>query len=380
MTAWKLAYENRFPRHATSRGTIVSAFRAAEGRQDVASGPVFTSSSGFGGFGIGTGRNLFYRPADQLQGVIGLDVTIGFGVIALFNFGPIPLFTAGAGGLHARLQATGAPTASGFIRCRLTVRFGGESADVEHLVFHQARAPSQLEHRRLRVRWESKGQLQVWLDDDLVAFENALAAGGRTTLDRIVVGDADLPMSSVLNATVSFMRVVELREDAAAGEFGTMLDPLVLPPINERCEKSSGALLERLMRDMRALMAGFNASQTTPWRSDTGGSPFSDAALAVHKDATEAGRAFSVYIRSGSDGDRQALMDHIEAMLAQLAADQPDRFKALAQDAHDSRERLDEHCKKALDTMRLLNPGLFKRLDPLSADLGRIVADLGGTA
>jgi hypothetical protein len=236
MTTWRLLYENRFPANAETGATILDFSRAAEGTQSVQSGPVFLLFSGFRGLGIGEGRHLTYRPAASLQGVIGLDVTIDLGVIVLIDGRPLTLFATGTAGLSASLVPTGPPAAGGQTTCRLTVRLDDAEVTVEGLRFRSRIGPQALERRRLQIRWSTNGQLQVWLDELLAAYENAFKPGHRFALSQLSIGDVAQPLTGVVNAAVTHARVVELREDSGVESLGEQLNPEYAPEISERCE------------------------------------------------------------------------------------------------------------------------------------------------
>jgi hypothetical protein len=378
MTTWRLLYENRFPRNADTGATILDVRRAADGVQTVQSGPVFIIFSGFHGLGMGEGRNLTYRPVSALADVIGVDVTMEIGIIALFEARPLTLFSTGGGGMSAVLTATGPPSPSGHTTCRLTLRVASAVATVDGVRFRHRFGTQQLEPRRLQVRWTTNGQLHVWLDGLLIAYENAFAPGHRFTLGQLAIGDVDLTMTGVVNAAISGVRIVELREESGVDSLAGQLDPEYVPPIPDRCVKVARATLEQILRDTRALMAAFTASRTSPWRKPVGGNPFTPAALGAHEAGAKAGVAFARYLRSGSPEARQAVLSHLKDLLETLAADQPALFQALMSKSRDARAALDTHCKEAAYAIRSSNPRLFAKLDPLSADLEDLIQSLGG--
>lgn len=379
MTSWRLLYENRFPANAETGATVLDFSRAAEGTESVQTGPVFLLFSGFRGLGIGEGRNLTYRPADSLQGVIGLDVTIDLGVIVLIDGRPLTLFSTGTPGLSATLLSTGPPAAGGQLTCRLTVRLADAQTTVEGLRFRGRLGPQALERRRLQIRWSTNGQLQVWLDELLLAYENAFKPGHRFALSQLSIGDVAQPLTGVVNAAVTNARVVELRDDSAVASLGEQLNPEYVTPISERCEKVARATLEQLLRDARALMAAFNASSTAPWRQPDGGNPFTLAALTAHRAGGRAGVAFSRYLRDGTAESRGTVLANLKSLLQTLASDQPALFKQLVAKADEARKALDDgHCKEAVYDIRAANPKLFEKLEPLGAEVEALIDSLGG--
>jgi hypothetical protein len=375
MTTWRLFYENRFPSNATTGATILDVQRAAAGTLSIQTGPVFTSSTGVRGFGIGNGRNLTYRPAAALRGIIGLDVSMEIAFLGLIEGQPITLFSTDA--TSAVVTPIGPPAPDGHTACRLTVRVANTTATVEGLQFRRRFGPQPPERRRLQVRWTTSGQLHVFLDGQLVAYENAAAPGFSFSLVRWSVGDIDLPLTAILHAAVSNVRVVELREESAVESFGEALDPGELPEISDRCVKVTQTTVQQHLREARALMAQFNLSQTAPWRPPDGGSPFKPAAVAVHEAGGSAGVALGRYLREGTDAARDQVVTHLRKVLTTIAADQPDAFKALLSKIRRAQYAAQPDCKISAEKVRAANPDLFKKLDALHDAIGEIVADLG---
>lgn len=378
MTTWSLLYENQFPRNAQTGGTILDFHRAAEGAQSIQSGPVFFLFTGFHGLGIGDGRNLTYRPNVPLRDIIGIDIAIEIAFIGLFEGRPLTLVSTETTGPSAVLAATGPPTTGGHTPCRLTLRLDDAVTTVDGLRFRQRFGIQELERRRLQVRWSTNGQLHVWLDGLLIAYENAVKPGHRFNLGRFSIGDVAQPTNGVVNAAVTGFRLVELREDQATTALGEQLDPECIPEISERCEKVARAELEQLLRDARKLMAAFNASRTSPWRKTDTGNPFTSEALKAHQAGAQAGVAFARYLRDGSSESRQEVFSNLKTLLEILAADQPTLFAELVKKGRQARKALDPYCGEAAQDLRAKNPRLFGKLDPLSAELEELINNLGG--
>jgi len=378
MTAWKLLYENRFPTTAGSTRSIPDSYRAAEGEQSVESGVVILSFSGIPGFGIGDGRNLTYRPSDSLQNVIGMDVAIEFAPIRISQGQEHPLFSCDPNGLSLTLSAE-EPPATEFQKLKLTIKLDGLAKTIDSVTFriHRQFPNQELQLRRLRLRWTTNGQLHLWLDDNLIAYENAVQAGTRYKLDTLTIGDASRPNSGRIEATLTSFRFAELRENSSGEALGEQLDP-ALPDIDERCEKAAQHALNQLMRDARQLMAGFNQSQTSPWRIGDAGTPFKAASVSVHEAGKGAGNAFARYLREESPEARQEVASHLETLLQHLAADQPILFRNLIEKAAETRKSLNQHCKKAAKEARNINTDLLKKLDPLGKDIQEIIHSLTG--
>jgi len=178
MTTWKLLYENSFPKLAETLGTTFEVFRAAQGSQSVQSGPVFMRFTGFGGFGIGRGRNITYRPSTELQNVIGIEVSMELGLLYLVEGQPLKLFTTEASGLSATLSRSEPE------KTRLTVQLDSSIITIDDLklrpIFQHG-----MDRQRLVIRWSTNGQVHVFLDGHLVAYENAVSVGHRFNLGKL---------------------------------------------------------------------------------------------------------------------------------------------------------------------------------------------------
>lgn len=373
MTTWRLFYENGFPSNAVTGATIVDVQRAAAGTLSIQTGPVFTSSSGVRGFGIGDGRNLTYRPTSALRGVVGLDVLLEVAFLSLIQGQPIGLFSTDT--VSAVVTPTAPPAADGRTSCTLAITVAGQSTSVAALTFRGRAGLQPLERRRLQVRWTTNGQLHVFLDGQLVAYEPAASPGVSFNLTRWSLGDVDRPMTAVLFAAITHARVVELREDSAIDSLGEALDPEQLPEIDARCVKVAQATVQQHLRAARALMARFNQSRTAPWRAADGGSPFTPAAVLVHEAGGRAGVALNRYLQDGTDASRDEVVSHLRKVLTALASDQPEAFKALWTSLTQASTQYD--CQLSAAKIRESNPELVNKLDALRDAVGDIVAGLG---
>jgi hypothetical protein len=375
MTTWRLFYENRFPSNATTGATILDVQRAAAGTLTIQTGPVFTSSTGSHGFGIGSGRNLTYRPTAALNGIIGLDVSMELGILRLVEGQPIVLWSTDGASADVTPMAPAAP--DGRTPCRLTVRVGNAAANIDGVRLRRRSGNQAAPRHRLQVRWTTNGQLHLFVDGQLAAYENAAAPGFSFGLARWSVGNVDGTMTGLLDASVTGVRVVELREESAAESFGEALDPLALPEIGDRCLKVTHTTVHRHLREARALMARFNQSQTAPWRAADGGSPFTPAAVAVHQAGGRAGVALGRYLREGTDAAREQVVTDLGKVLTAIAADQPDAFKALVTTIRAAQKAAHSDCYASAEKIRAADPALFKKLDPLHDAIEAIVASLG---
>ncbi|HEY7533278.1 MAG TPA: hypothetical protein VH681_10915, partial [Nitrospiraceae bacterium] len=220
MTTWKLVYENRFPVNATTGAPIPNLFRAARGIQTIQAGPVFTLFTGLPGFGIAAGRNITYRLESPLEKLIGVDLSMEFGFVGLFEGQTLSLFSTDSAGLSARLVPTGPPAPSGHTVCRLTLQLDDGVTTIDGLRFRPRVGAQSLELRRLQVHWYTNGQLHVSLDGQLIGYENAFKPGHRFNMGGFSIGDVQQPANAVINVAVTGFRLIELREDSAVEAIG----------------------------------------------------------------------------------------------------------------------------------------------------------------
>ena len=373
MTSWRLLYENRFPANATTGKTVFGAHRAAAGAQTEQSPPAFFDADSLAGFGIGDGRNLTYRPDAPLRQLIGVDIAMEIAIVSFRRDRPFTVFSTDGSDLSATL--TGTVPAAGQTVWRLTLQVSDVVTTIDGLRFPSGSQP--LGRRRLQLRWTTNGQLHVLFEGQLVAYENAVKPGHRFDVGRLSIGDVDQPDNGEVNAKITKFRLVELREDSTIGAFGDQLNPEYVPTIPDRCERAARARLQQLLLETRKLMAGFTASQTSPWRESDSGTPFTPVALAAHKAGAEAGLAFARYLRDGATDTRAEVSSRMRELLAILAADQPTLFKKLIAQADAAREALYTDCRGVAEDVRHANPRLFKKLDPLAAELEALIRRLG---
>lgn len=336
----------------------------------------FAPSRGMLGFAVGEGRNVTFRPESPLEGMIGFDVTLDFVMLGLAVGGSFSLFSTSNNGFTARMTATETPPDSTDVICRLTVGVGDAFTSFNGLRF-ETLATDLADGRRLRIRWMTIGQLQVWLDDELIGHENGVGTGVRPGLVRLSLGDVDQPIGGV-RAFVTYFRAIELREKSAVDEVGRLLDPEHIPEIPETCLKVAGAEYDRVMRAMRKLRAGFAMSQTSNWRLGDSGQPFSPTAQGLQDARAKAGRAVVDYLRDGGDDTRSTAAAHVKEVLTTLATDQPALFQDVLTKQKEAREAAQAHCGYALDEVRAANPALMKKLEALNADVETVLEALGG--
>ncbi|WP_171101934.1 hypothetical protein [Ruegeria sp. HKCCD7255] len=393
MTAWTLFYENRFPPKADGPDITPDDFRGVEGQQtvkdfegfiavldrdevgeeDEARPPRDDAGEGRAGFGIGPGRNIVFEPTRKMQDVVGADITLRLAVSFMRVGQSCSVLSLGQNGIALGLTALEAADENNNQKFRLEIQTSVGTVTVAPLILTKVARNDLKSFLTLRVRWEAKGQLRVWRDDDLIAYENAVGVGLKLRLDRIMLGEIGNPLEGTSNVMIAGLRVLELREDAAAGELGDILDPRGADEIADRCNELARLSLNRLTTQMRGLMAGFIQNQTTPWRQGMAQPAFSESALALHASAQNAGLALPRYLQSGDEAERTSLIEGLSEVLTSLAADQPQLFDELLATSVQPPADLLETCGPSIDRLRQENGDLMARLEPISTELEAVV-------
>jgi hypothetical protein len=126
---------------------------------------------------------LGYHFQRALENVIGVDLSVDLVLSAQAAFEHLTVLSLGGGTvtlvvLNVQFAFIG-PNLEGRARVLFTV-------DGESLEFTLRFAPSQT--LRLRVRWHTHGQVQVWQERVLRAYEPGFAAGHAVGIDRLAVG------------------------------------------------------------------------------------------------------------------------------------------------------------------------------------------------
>lgn len=373
-TVWNAVYENRFPKKFDGSGAL-DAFRAADGQQEIQDGPVSTSFTGLPGFGIAAGRSVAYSLDNTLRDVIGVDAVLDF----VFRFLPVgqmvSLFNIDNNLINISLLSES--TTQQETICRLLLRVGDKSVEVSNLPFSFSSFPLKFANRRLRVRWYTNGQLQVWLDEDLIAYQNNAAPGRSFSLASFHVGEPQGQLTGIINVSVTGIRILELQDKNSTDVLGEQLDLCQSTYIPDECGKVAIDLHEKVMSETRTLMSKFVQSKTIPWRKEDGGSPFSNDSIIAHESAQSAAKAFADHLRSNNTESAEQMVSELKVFLNIIALDQPDLFESLVGESRIARKQLIKHCPKLLSSMR--SDPSFVRLEKILAPVDELLEQIGGT-
>lgn len=315
------------------------------------------------GFLVTPGRSLVYRFDEPLDDVIGVD--LGFDLAIRPQ--EVPAFQlVSLGGGRVTLSMTQlrfafiGPELQAFARIVLAV--DGQEMEVDQTFPGRGAI-------RLRIRWHTHGQGQIWLEGTLRAYQPGFAAGRSFGLDRLVVGGPEgviVDPGAVFRARRVYLKV--LRRDDARSEIDKHVpldDRYVQPtPCAERVRVVHRELLSR----SRQFMAGIVSSLTTSWREGQPGGPFSREADAAHRAAVAAAEAFGSFLDTGDPAAMETFLERIGEFLDVLAATDPAGYADLLADLTARAEALDPYCREELQASYAANAGV---LGPLAELLQR---------
>lgn len=258
MSVWKSIFLHEFPDgDLTNLHAVPGEVAVSPGGPLVGPPP----EPGERGFSVHPGRTISYALADPLAEVIGVDVSLDVDLRPQPGQA-FPLLSIDGGAVELSLSrlrfAFIGPELRGFTRLAFAV--GDERIEVD-LEF------SDLETLRLRARWHTHGQGQIWQQGTLRAYEPGFAAGRRLALGRLVGGGPEgviVDPGGLFRARRVYWKA--LREDDARA---TIDDHL---PLDERylkptpCAERVRALFVEATSRSREFMTGVVSALTTSWR------------------------------------------------------------------------------------------------------------------
>lgn len=214
------------------------------------------------GFLVSPGRLLGYHFQRAIENVIGVDLSVDLVLSAQAAFEHLTVLSLGGGKvtllmLNVQFAFIG-PNIDGRARVLFTVN--GESME-----FNLRFVPSQT--LRLRVRWHTHGQVQVWQERVLRAYEPGFAAGRAVGIDRLAVGGpGGLGGGGAAGILVRRVYVKLLRRDDSRNELRKQvaIDTSMLP--RTPCATAAGALLADMLAQIRKFMTEVILKTTTLWR------------------------------------------------------------------------------------------------------------------
>jgi hypothetical protein len=311
------------------------------------------------GFRVSPGRELRYQFQGALANVIGVDLSVDLVLSAQAAFEYLTVMSLG-GGAVTLVMVNAEPTFSGnnvVFRVRVRFTVAGETMDFSLRV-----VPSQTV--RLRVRWHTHGQVQVWQESLLRAYQPGFAAGHAVGIDRLAVGGpGGLGGGGAAGILVRRVYVKLLRRDDSREELSEQvpIDTSMLP--RTPCATAANALLADMHARIRKFMTEFIVKTTTSWREGQPQAPFSPEANAAHQAAVAAGEAFVAFLATHEETAARSFLEQISKLLDTAAAADPPRYAALLEELAHLAETLDPKCR---DELRPLYEANAQTLEPLA--------------
>jgi hypothetical protein len=323
------------------------------------------------GFLVALGRELRYQFQGALANVIGVDLSVDLVLSADAAFQDLTVLSLGGGAV--RLVMPSVDTVESRAGFRLTV--DGASMD-----FTLDYVPSQTMH--LRVRWHTHGQVQVWQERLLRAYQPGFAAGHAVDIDQLTVGG---PIGGV-GREGGYIRVRRvyvklLRRDDSRNELGEQvdIDTSMLPRTS--CATAANALLADMLARTRKVMTEFIAKTTTSWREGQSQAPFTPEAVAAHQAAVTAGEAFIAFLARREKTAEHSFLEQIGTFVDTVAAADPSRYAALLKELEVLAEKFDPKCREELQPIYEANAPTLEPLARLLQEAGERVraASEGGS-
>ena len=125
---------------------------------------------------------------------------------------------------------------------------------------------------RIRARWHTHGQGQIWANGTLRGYDPGLAPGASFTIDRLALGH---PSSAVIPNAPQFLArrfcLKLLRRDDPA-RFLDQLFPIADPlPLDPTCERQIAEINRAVLAELRQFMSAAIARLTTRWQEGQAG-------------------------------------------------------------------------------------------------------------
>jgi hypothetical protein len=305
------------------------------------------------GFRVAPGRVLGYQFQGALANVIGVDLSVDLMLSAEAAFENLTVLSLGGGAVTLVMPNVDAPGG------RAGFRFMVDGAGMD---FTLRFVPSQT--MRLRVRWHTHGQVQVWQERLLRAYQPGFAAGHAVGINQLAVGG---PIGRVGREggyiLVRRVYVKLLRRDDSRNELSEQvdIDTSMLP--RTPCATAANALLADMLARIRAFMTEFIVKTTASWREGQPQAPFSPEAIAAHQAAVAAGEAFVAFLARREATAADSFLEQISKLLDIAAAVDPPRYAALLKELAPLAETLDPKCRGELQPLYEANT---QTLEPLA--------------
>lgn len=303
------------------------------------------------GFLISPGHLLGYHLQRALENVIGVDLSVDLVLSAEAALEDITVVSLGGG--KVKLSMFNVP----FPFAHVSFTVDGESMD-----FNLRFVPSRT--LRLRVRWHTHGQVQVWQERVLRAYQSGFATGRAVGIDRLAVGGpGGLGGTGAQGILVRRVYVKVLRRDDSRNELREQVAIDTGTLRETPCALAAGALQAEMLAQIREFMTEVIVKTTTSWREGQPHAPFSPDAIAAHQAAVAAAEAFVAFLATREETAADTFLHQIGKLLDILAAVDPTRYAALLERLAAHAETFDPNCQGEL---RHLYNANAQTLDPLA--------------
>lgn len=317
-------------------------------------------------------RLMTYRLAQPLENVIGIDVSFEFFYPDPNPFTPavVPLIFLNPGAMtlsFARVQ----PEELRAVRMQAHVSGEGVSFDGIALPF-----PETFRTSHFRARWHTHGQVHLWLEGDLRAYQPGVAAGRALTVSELVIGYPGEEPRFSPRYVVRGVLVKVLQRDETRDRFGGQIpvDTGCRPALD--CVAPVAAVVAEMQARVREFITGFTAAETRPWRHGDSGGFQSARALAAQAAATEALRSMQAYFDGAEPDPTDAYAAAVGDFGAALSASDPAGYAALLAGIRQLAEGIDPACRRSLEPLLARNAaGLEPLVRMLTAASQRLEGD-----
>lgn len=308
------------------------------------------------GFLASPGRLLGYQLARGLDNVIGVDLAVDLAFSPRATGSEYPVVSLGGGRVRLDVRSAAFAFVGPNLEGRARLSFAVDGSAME---FDLDLVPARTE--RLRLRWHTHGQAQVWRAGALHAYEPSLAVGRVFNVDRLLLGGPNGAVAESPQFLARRVYVKLLRRDDARSELAEQvsIDTRLLP--RTPCARAVSALLGELLVRIRKFMSETIAQTTSTWRAGQAHAPFSPPAIAAHRSAVAAAEALVAFLASRAPMDADRFLEHIGVLFDTLAGVDPPRYAAMLEELDAQARTLDEHCRAELMPLRLANAAA---LDP----------------
>jgi len=373
MSIWRSAFLHEFPKgnlknYLGSPGTL--SF------QGLGATSTLTPPKGFL---LNPSRWLRYDFEEGFDRVIGVDITLSgtafIPIFLIFPPKPSPYFQIASVGnglvkLHIGVEGT---SNSG----RVKLEIGSQSMTFEDLAVPNSFGQVPF---KLRARWHTTGQVHVWWNDDLIAYEPKVAAGNSFSIDDVAIGEPNEAGSGFLpSMDVTYFYVKVLRDNDAETKLiqEIELDPECFDP-DDPCWERVEKLQLDITQAYRRLMGSAIEKLTQPWRNKDNGLPFSNKSIEAHEAAKAAFAAFLMFLRDNNLTQRNEYLQRIEQFLRIIASTDPDLFAETLELVQRHEASIPEECRTKMELIFNHNIGQLEELRFLMDETMAIINKIAG--